>query len=1253
MPGMIYTFYSYKGGVGRSMALANIGMYFYLQGYTTLLVDWDLEAPGLERYFEKRFNLNVSDIIERPGIIDLIKDYKELSLQPLASEKVDEEQLFPDLDKYLFALDQAPKKKLFLLHAGRRSPGRPWSDYTSFVQAFDWANFYDEWEGGAFIDWLQEQFKQKADIILIDSRTGVTEVGGVATQHLADVVLLICGSNLENIESTARMARNFASEQVKEARNGRPLDIIVVPSRIDNSDTDGYGEFLKRIEKTVTELPVAKPETGHKLAETIIPYFPAFSYRETLIFGDKEAERIADQLAESYLHIAENMQILSLSKRYERSKTQGKRAVIFLNYSVRDKVDASQISLALQAAGYQVWFDQSEIKGGQTWTSAIVEGINRSDLIVSIISENANESSWVQKELLYALDQQKTIIPVRIDASPLPLILINHQYISCESDLEAGIQQLIAVLPRQIEALAEREVLSDARQIELDYLDKLLLEYGSGNEVYVPIAGVAKVQDKPSKPEILPTSIEAQFRERLRSYSDKKAPDILRKYDDISQAVEDIRQLVILGEPGSGKTTLLWKIASVYAVQAKDTPAAPIPVFIRLGELTGERNITQLINVQLGRLASSYSELLAKKRLIFLLDGLNEIPINQRDKALKQINALVRRCMENDIMITITSRQLDYHASPIDIPNTVLIAPMDTLRIYRFIQTYITNPPNASDALFWALAGSQAQKKWDYFSKTQDVDIATFWTSDSLSQKDVDEKTQQRWNEWISVRDTAQGWLPLSANPYMLLMITQVYQQQRHLPQNRGKLFELFTDFLLENRERLSNEDSEDIKEKLADLAHAITMQYSTMASRDTALMCLKDETTLYKALSASILSGSTEIRFSHQLFQEYFAARRLAQDLTKGTPATRFFPVDNWWEPTGWEEMAILLAGLYSDDCTPVLEWLSDAQPELTARCVRESGAITPTKTLEYLSKQWLPRLTDLSRDSNPNARAAIGRALGLLSLDNRKGVGCLVKDGTELPDIGWCEIPSGQFLMGSDPTRTPEALDHEKPQQVVELPTYYISRYPITCAQYQSFIADGGYQNKSYWISSGWKWKTQEEVSSPLYSDDSNWHISNHPIVGISWYEAYAFTRWLSEKFGVEVRLPTEPEWEKAARGTDERNYPWGDSFSEDYANIRIEKLGYGIMRTSPVGIFPQGASPFGALDMCGNVLEWCLNEYIMKYPYKESLDINSDKQRPARGGSWSTDNILARLAARSGFLPHSRFNYLGFRVVTLSPI
>lgn len=1088
MAGMIYTFYSYKGGVGRSMALANIGMYFYLQGYTTLLVDWDLEAPGLERYFEKRFNFKIPDLIDRPGLIDMIRDYQALSLQPLEVSSEDgEDSLFPDLDKYLYALDQTPEKKFYLLHAGRRSPGKPWSDYASFVQSFDWSKFYDEWEGGAFFDWLQEKFRDKADIILIDSRTGVTEMGGVATQHLADVVLLICGANLENIENTARMAQNFTSEQVKEARNGRQLEIMIVPSRIDNSDTDGYGEFLKRVEKTVADLPVAKIESGHRLTETIIPYFPAFSYRETLIFGDQETEKLANQLIERYLNIAENMQILNLSKRYERTKTQEKRATIFLNYSHRDKVVASQIRLALESEGYQVWGDESEIKGGQDWSSAIEQGITKSDLVVSVISENAKESSWVRQEIAYALQQKKPVIPIKTDSSVPPIMLINYQYISAESNLDMGIKQLIAILPKQIEALTEREVLSVSRQLELDYLDRLLQQYGQWTELYVPLLLVIqRPNSKNTKLDIEDFFKEVETKQKtVPSASQTLATDIML-------VIDDINQFVLLGEAGSGKTTTLQRVAIDYASRAKENPSGKIPIVVSIRELNG--NLVDLIRSQLGKYLQHLQELIDENRVILLLDGLDEVATEKQQFAIDQISQFLKAYPKTSAIIT--SRPYMYKV--FEIPNLarVTIQPLDSERVFKFLSSYLED--------------KNAKQLFQVLNETQ--------------------------------------LLELGKSPLMLFMLLQLYTRQGELPKNRVQLYSLSIDILLRTT-KSTRIDFELLQERLSDLAFALQADSGKASmNRNNALNYLVDEDTLNLAKSTNLLLGDEELQFSHQVFQEYLTSKKLDRMMQIDTPASDLFPKEKWWEPIGWEESCILLAGLYNDDCTPVLEWLADAQPELAARCFLESGAATPTSTIQMLGKKWLERL-ESSSDSHPEARAAVGRALGMLgskaTADNRPGVSIVIRDKLALPDLAWCEIPDGEFTFGNEPAKR------------MVLPKFYISRHLITNAQYQCFVDDKGYQNKIYWTSLGWKWKNQEEANSPLYATDITWNISNHPVVGISWYEANAFTRWLSEKLGSEVRLPSEAEWEKAARGIDSRIYPWGNAFEDGYANLRSEKM------------------------------------------------------------------------------------------------
>jgi formylglycine-generating enzyme required for sulfatase activity len=203
----------------------------------------------------------------------------------------------------------------------------------------------------------------------------------------------------------------------------------------------------------------------------------------------------------------------------------------------------------------------------------------------------------------------------------------------------------------------------------------------------------------------------------------------------------------------------------------------------------------------------------------------------------------------------------------------------------------------------------------------------------------------------------------------------------------------------------------------------------------------------------------------------------------------------------------------------------------------------------------------------------------MGISDRDTRPGVG-LREDG--LPDIDWVEIPAGSFLMGSDKEVDSQAFDNETPQITVDLPTYYMARYPITYKQYQAFIdAEDGFYNPEWWdgltVSSSHKNQTGKQ----------QFQYWNHPRENVSWYDAMAFCRWLSAKVGCEVRLPTEDEWVKAARGPDGLIYPYGNEFDAAKGNTRET----GIDQTSAVGIFPTGVSPYGLLDMSGNVWEWCM--------------------------------------------------------------
>ena len=154
------------------------------------------------------------------------------------------------------------------------------------------------------------------------------------------------------------------------------------------------------------------------------------------------------------------------------------------------------------------------------------------------------------------------------------------------------------------------------------------------------------------------------------------------------------------------------------------------------------------------------------------------------------------------------------------------------------------------------------------------------------------------------------------------------------------------------------------------------------------------------------------------------------------------------------------------------------------------------------------------------------------------------------------------------------------------------------------------------------------------------------------MSWYEAVAYCRWLSEQLAADIRLPTEQQWEKAARGTEGREYPWGDGYRVGFANIdeTRDKAGpHSLGETSPVGIYPQGNTPEGIADLSGNVSEWCLNE--REKP--ERTKTGGSQDRVLRGGGWNDFADFARAAYRLGHGPDDRDVSIGFRVVLCSPI
>jgi formylglycine-generating enzyme required for sulfatase activity len=754
------------------------------------------------------------------------------------------------------------------------------------------------------------------------------------------------------------------------------------------------------------------------------------------------------------------------------------------------------------------------------------------------------------------------------------------------------------------------------------------------------------------------------------------------------------RRLVLLGDPGGGKTTFVHHLAHCLAVNGlehlpgwpeKEAEALPVVVVLRdfarnlpdplprRAELSHLWNfIVERLRAQnLGLAAEPIEQALEKGGALILLDGLDEVPtVAGRAFVRDAVTAFAKRYPASRYLVT--CRVLSYQPpSTRDMPDVRLadfptfeLAAFDDEKIDRFIKAWYAE-----------LAGIGVVRN-------EDADGLARQLHDAVRRPDL-------WR--------------LAPNPLLLTVMALVHTHKGRLPDARAMLYEDTVDILLWRWEQIKAGGQEetprlrqllleagrtdvDLKRALWQLAfdaHAQTQgEGDREGDRDRDRLADIGELKLQKALAALKEGDATWARqvmeamklraglllerapevftFPHRTFQEYLAGSHLAAQADFARQACLLAE-----KGPLWREVILLAVGrlvYLSGDTDKPLALVGELCPEqaedsetgrrkvwLAGDVLNEIGANRVGDSA--MGRDLLARVRErlvglLSSSLAPRERADAGNTLAKLG-DLRPGVG-LRLDG--LPDIVWCDVPAGPFTMGST-----------KEQAKVNLPAFQIGKYPVTNAQYAAFVRDGGYTSKwrKCWTQAGWEWRgdrTEPDTFGGVFD------LPNHPVVVVTWYEAIAFCRWLTERLRMvkvirpnqSVTLPSEAQWEKAARGPltgsgGGRVYPWGDEPDPNRANYDET----GIRATSVVGCFPDGVSPYGALDMSGNVWEWCTTKWQDSYKnYKDDNEIEENDRRVLRGGAFDDDGNLVRCAFRYRRDPNGRYDDLGFRVV-LSPL
>jgi formylglycine-generating enzyme required for sulfatase activity len=521
----------------------------------------------------------------------------------------------------------------------------------------------------------------------------------------------------------------------------------------------------------------------------------------------------------------------------------------------------------------------------------------------------------------------------------------------------------------------------------------------------------------------------------------------------------------------------------------------------------------------------------------------------------------------------------------------------------------------------------------------------------------------------------------MAGRPLLLTLIASLHLGSGALPHNRGNLYEDALKLLLQRwhmqlikqkipmdpavKEVLS-QDAGILEAALAELAYRTherqageqaegkePADITDVEAAGTFSHHLREDRELLDFLDthSGILvgDGAGLFRFAHRSFQEYLAAVYLS-GLEDGDSRLlqRVAAQPDWWR-----EVLLMYVSHQSRAKSAVKGFLTELLPgdweSRPANARNEYApllvglALTDLRLPEQLA-QWhlLTDLLDHTRTSlvslvarqalPPAERLELGDLLSTLG-DPRAGTVQLDEQGR--PAICWQKIPvpDGSYRIGSDEADE-EASEFEKPPIEVPLNDFQIGRFPVTNAQFKRFIDDGGYRDPRWWPGAAGDWWRVEKPDAPRYWGHRRLSRPNRPVVGVSWYEARAFCLWLGERLEQRIELPTEAQWERAARGPDRLNWPWDNEWRDD----RCNSAEAGVGEPCAVGLFPDGAGVEGVMDMAGNVWEWTLSRWCDDYNVVSNdwNDPTGTVRRVLRGGAFSLNRQGVRAAYRYGSAP-----------------
>ncbi len=1259
-PGWVYTFYSYKGGVGRSMALANIAALLAKKGKKVLAVDWDLEAPGLEKYFQ----VDKDARRDAAGLIDWVEGLSEWR------------------DGLLTARPFVQGSTISILHAGR-DDGR----YLKRVQDLDWKALFRDRDLGARLEDMRREWLKDYDFVLVDSRTGLSDLGGLCTIHLPDALMVFFTANEQSLEGVITVV-----DAARNLRGHLPFDrradfyCVPVPSRweslTEHEISQGWQtRFVTELGRYYREWLPAGADLAQVVADLSIPYKAFWSFGERLpvveetwqpadpaFAYDRLANLVSGELSRSQRH----EMVDERDENSEFTQEDNPNATI-VSGSIRPKqtpqVFISGTSTDLRPyreAAKKATFDAGcypramEHFSGQDHPpyDVCMSEVDKSDVVVAIV---AHRYGWVPPgkdrsitwyECERARNSKKQVLAFIVDDSYPWDETQKEAYSLTEAlnknaftaELGTEVQQTIERLkelkawlgtgiilrfttPESLQGAVLRALTHWTQSQEYAavvsprtgdpgwYLDWLRESTG-----WINVRGLKVAAGKANRFEIEKLYVPLTA---VSGRSGAEGDNPAREHLPL-EALLASRLVVIQGDAGSGKTTFLKRVARELA--RPEGPKIPLPfrgfpIFLRIAELdahmsqlqareegpTGKDSpqwIRHFLAAQNWDLDEAFFEAkLREKDTVLLLDGLDEAANDARRAGMARL---------------FTKATADYPQC-------------------RFV---VTTRPQAyrEEAM---LTGWQPVNIGDLDDEHVDQ-FLRLWSGCLHDNADAAERHQKELREALDAKPEIRR---MARNPVMLTALAVVHWNNKRMPEQRAELYESVVGWLAKARERDGREGAESCLRLLGHLA--LGMQewpegHRVQLGKDAAAGLIAREfrglagaeglerarrfLTEEEVDSGIVTSVGTDVKFWHRTFQEYLAGRTLAG-----------FPDAEQWErvwkdqrlhKTEWREVMLLLGGLLYSRGRERVDWLFRQLLETTGAKLAEQARTVGL--VGAILGDLAPMKYGLPVGAAERYAAMREAVLGIFDVKSAAGVDykTRVEAAEALGQAGdprqrmpwqkeyWVPIAGGKFVMGAQCKNAKQAnydKDAQPDEQVrnVTLEPYEIGMYPARVWEYGQYLEATG-------------------VAEPAGWDHQRMHPSR-PVVRVSYLEAVGYCNW------AKCRLPSEEEWERAARGTEARKYAWGaDAPDKDRLNFAGN-----VGAPSPVGVFPRGNTQDGIADMGGNVWEWTASIYR-----------TGGANLVLRGGSWGDRQSFTRCSYRSFDVPANRYNYAGFRCARTKP-